>query len=256
MKIIIVGAGNVGTNLHYAFTSKHIQAELVPSRDAHQLSMLSQNDGQGQIYIYTVVDNALESVVAQVKAPKALHVHTSGSMPISIFGVDKPHAGILYCFQSFNKQHLIEDWSNIPIFVEGKNIDDLAAMYSIAQVLTNRVYEANQNDRERLHIAGVFANNFSNLMYRIAADLLHDTQIPFQALLPLIESTAQKINTLSPQQAQTGPARRMDVNVINHHKEVLAQMTHKVDIEPKKIQQLYDLLTQAILDSNSTINSL
>jgi predicted short-subunit dehydrogenase-like oxidoreductase (DUF2520 family) len=123
-------------------------------------------------------------------------------------------------------------------------------------VLTSRVYEANQHDRERLHIAGVFANNFTNLMYRVAADLLHDTQIPFQALIPLIESTAQKIQTLSPQQAQTGPASRMDMNVINHHKEVLNQSTHKTDISHEKIQQLYNLLTQAILESNKPTKPL
>ena len=135
-------------------------------------------------------------------------------------------------------------------------MDDLASIYSVAQVLTNRVYEANQKDRERLHIAGVFANNFSNLMYRVAADLLHDTQIPFQALLPLIDSTAQKIHTLSPQQAQTGPASRLDMNVINHHKEVLKKINNKTDIPSDKIQQLYQLLTQAILDSNNTTHLL
>lgn len=256
MKIIIIGAGNVGTNLHHAFALKHIQAELVSSRDIQQLALLSKDDGQGKIYLYTVADKALESVVAQVNAPKALHIHTSGSMPISIFGADKPHAGVLYCFQSFSKQQLIDDWTNIPIFVEGKTMDDLASIYSVAQVLTSRVYEANQHDRERLHIAGVFANNFTNLMYRVAADLLHDTQIPFQALIPLIESTAQKIQTLSPQQAQTGPASRMDVNVINHHKEVLNQSTHKTDISHEKIQQLYNLLTQAILESNKPTKPL
>ena len=256
MKIIIIGAGNVGTNLHHAFALKHIQAQLVSSRDMQQLALLSKDDGQGKIYLYTVADNALESVIAHVNAPKALHIHTSGSMPISVFGADKPHAGVLYCFQSFSKQHLIDDWANIPIFVEGKSMDDLASIYSVAQVLTNRVYEANQKDRERLHIAGVFANNFSNLMYRVAADLLHDTQIPFQALLPLIDSTAQKIHTLSPQQAQTGPASRLDMNVINHHKEVLKKINNKADIPSDKIQQLYQLLTQAILDSNNTTHLL
>ena len=108
-----------------------------------------------------------------------------------------------------------------PCFIEGHNIDDIAAIYSLAQCLTSRIYEANQHDRERLHIAGVFANNYSNLMYRIAADVLKGTQIPFEALLPLIDQTAAKVHSLAPKDAQTGPAQRGDEAVIKHHLEIL-----------------------------------
>jgi len=160
-------------------------------------------------------------VVAQVYAPRALHLHTSGTMPLSVFGDDKPHAGILYFFQSFSKAHLIEDFTTVPVFIEGRNIDDISAIYSLAQTLTPRIYEANRHDRERLHLAGVFANNFTNEMYAIAADILRGTSIPFQVLLPLIDQTAEKIHSLSPRDAQTGPARRGDENVMQHHVSLL-----------------------------------
>ena len=91
----------------------------------------------------------------------------------------------------------------------------------MAQCLTSRIYEANQHDRERLHIAGIFANNYSNLMYRIAEDVLKGTQIPFQALLPLIDQTAAKVHVMRPKDAQTGPAQRGDHEVINKHLEIL-----------------------------------
>ena len=148
-------------------------------------------------------------------------------MPITVFGADKPHAGVLYFFQSFNRTQLIDDWSNIPCFVEGRTIDDVAAVYSLAQCLTSRIYEANQHDRERLHIAGVFANNYSNLMYRIAADVLKDTQIPFEALLPLIDRTAEKVHLMAPKDAQTGPAQRGDTAVMNHHAQILAATPYR-----------------------------
>ena len=226
MKIAIIGAGSVGTNLHHGFELKGVKTELIHARPltAEQPSdqmVNSQMVNGYDVYIYTVADHALRDVVAKVDAPKALHLHTSGSMPIEVFGADKPHAGILYFFQSFSRTQLIEEWGNIPCFVEGKNIDDLAAVYSLAQTLTSCIYEATQRDRERLHIAGIFANNYTNLMYRIAAELLRDTQIPFQALLPLIDNTAAKVHLVSPKEAQTGPAQRGDEAVIAHHLEVL-----------------------------------
>lgn len=227
MRIVIIGAGNVGVNLHNALKQRGIRAELCSARAlmASSLSMEGHSSfllPEGDCYIYTVVDSALRDVVACVHAPKALHLHTSGSMSIDVFGVDKPHAGVLYFFQSFSKVQLIEDWSGIPCFIEGRNIDDIAAIYSLAQCLTNRIYEANQHDRERLHIAGVFANNYTNLMYRIAADVLKNTHIPFAALLPLIDQTAAKVHSMRPVEAQTGPAQRGDENVLAHHMEILS----------------------------------
>ena len=221
MKIAIIGAGSVGTNLRHAFELKGIKTELVHARpltaDPKAVEALPQAD----VYIYTVADQALAEVVSKVEAPRALHLHTSGSMPKEVFGPDKPHSGVLYFFQSFSREVLIDDWSGIPCFIEGHNIDDIAAIYSLAQCLTSRIYEANQHDRERLHIAGVFANNYTNLMYRIAADVLKNTQIPFEALLPLIDQTALKVHTLKPADAQTGPAQRGDEAVMRHHLEIL-----------------------------------
>ena len=225
MKIAIIGAGSVGTNLHHAFELKGVKTELIHARPLTQISNLkseiSNQLPKADVYIYTVADHVLREIVSLIHAPQALHLHTSGSMPIEVFGSDKPHAGVFYFLQSFSREVLIDDWSSIPCFIEGRNIDDIAAIYSLALTLTSRIYEANQHDRERLHIAGIFANNYTNLMYRIAAEVLKDTQIPFQALLPLIDQTAAKVHTLAPADAQTGPAKRGDQVVMNHHLEIL-----------------------------------
>lgn len=216
MNIVIIGKGNVATNLDYAFRKKGVACEMVDSREG--LDQLPD----ANVYIYAVRDEALSTVAAQVKGKeKALHLHTSGTMPITVFGADKPHAGIFYPFQTFSKARLIEDFSSVPIFFEARGIDDISAVYSLALTITNHVYEATQYDRERLHVAGVFTNNFTNLMYTMASELLKNTHIPFSALLPLIDETAAKIHTMAPRDAQTGPARRGDENVMNHHMELL-----------------------------------
>ena len=216
MNIVIIGKGNVATNLDYAFRKKGVACEMVGSREG--LDQLPD----ANVYIYAVRDEALSTVAAQVKGKeKALHLHTSGTMPITVFGADKPHAGIFYPFQTFSKARLIEDFSSVPIFFEARGIDDISAVYSLALTITSHVYEATQYDRERLHVAGVFTNNFTNLMYTMASELLKNTHIPFSALLPLIDETAAKIHTMAPRDAQTGPARRGDENVMSHHMELL-----------------------------------
>jgi len=232
MKIVLIGQGNVATSLQAAFGAKHIDVQMVSSRTG--LGDLPQAD----CYIYAVKDDALESVIAQVHTDRrCMHLHTSGSMPISVFGEDKPHCGIFYPFMTFTKAKPITDFSHIPIFFEANHIDDIAAVYALALQLTNYVYEASQHDRERLHVAGVYCNNFANLMYRLAEEQLRGTHIPFTALLPLIDETAQKVHTLSPKDAQTGPARRGDEQVINHHLSLLAS---------DEDQTLYRALSQRI----------
>ena len=218
MNIVIIGQGNVATNLQYAFSKKGVSCQMVSSREG------LDNLPVANVYIYAVKDEALADVVAQVKGKeKTLHLHTSGSMPITVFGVDKPHAGIFYPFQTFSKARVIEDFSTIPVFFEARGIDDISAVYSLALTITNHVYETTQHDRERLHVAGVFACNFTNLMYTIAAELLKNTHIPFSSLLPLIDETASKIHKLPPCEAQTGPARRGDENVMAHHLSLLTE---------------------------------
>lgn len=216
MNIVIIGRGNVASNLDYAFRKKGVACQMVSSREG------LEHVPAANVYIYAVKDEALPQVAAQVvNKEKSLHLHTSGSMPMSVFGADKPHAGVFYPFQTFSKARLIEDFSTVPVFFEARGIDDISAVYSLALTITSHVYETTQHDRERLHVAGVYACNFTNLMYTLAAELLKDTHIPFSALLPLIDETAAKIHSLAPRDAQTGPARRGDENVMKHHLDIL-----------------------------------
>jgi len=55
-------------------------------------------------------------------------------------------------------------------------------------------------------------------------------------LLPLILETANKITTLSPLEAQTGPAKRNDTKTIEKH---IAMLN-------KNQQEIYTLLTKSI----------
>ena len=239
MRVLIIGRGNVAVNLDYAFLKQGVNVEMHSSREG--LDSLPQN---ADVCIYAVRDSALAAVVSQVRMPaRVLHLHTSGTMPLSVFGSDKPHAGIIYPFQTFSKERLIEDFSSVPVFVEARGIDDVSAACSLALMITPHVSEASQHDRERLHAAGVLVNNFPNLLYTLARELLQTTRIPFSALLPLIDETAAKVHVLTPEEAQTGPARRNDKEVMEKHLSLLLTDEQR---------EVYRLLSRCITNRYNT----
>jgi len=51
--------------------------------------------------------------------------------------------------------------------------------------------------------------------------------LPFEILKPLIAETANKVQHLSPLEAQTGPAKSNDLNTIQSHLALLTDNTQK-----------------------------
>ena len=139
--------------------------------------------------------------------------------------------------QTFSKQREV-DFGQIPFFVEGNSEEDMQLLKDIASALSEKVYEANSEQRKSLHLAAVFTCNFTNHMYALAAELLKKYELPFEAMLPLIDETARKVHELEPFVAQTGPAVRYDKNVINEHLRMLAD-------EPQ-MQELYREISENI----------
>ena len=128
--------------------------------------------------------------------------------------------------------------STVPFFVEGSGKEEMETLKILAGQLGGKAYEATSEQRRYLHVAAVFACNFANHMYAVAEHLLALHGLPFGAMLPLIDETARKVHELSPLEAQTGPARRYDENVINRHLSMLAD-------EPE-LAELYELISKNI----------
>ncbi len=231
-RVIFIGAGRLATHLSQALqhAGHHIlqiysrtQAsalqltERLHLADDVAITSLADLRPDADVYIYALRDEVLAEVAAQVHVqPEAIHVHTSGSMPMSVFGADKSNAGVFYPFQTFSKEKTV-DFQQIPILVESRPSTINPQLIALAQSISTRVYEAGEEARKQLHIAGVFACNFVNCLYGIAEEQLAGTGLPFEVLLPLIDETAAKVHTLTPRQAQTGPAIRRDEHVIQAH---------------------------------------
>lgn len=254
--IVFIGAGNLATNLAKALYCKGFRILQVYSRteksaralaqavEADYTTRLEEVNGAARLYIVSLKDAAFEELLPSIVAAKpkdALIVHTAGSLPMSIWNGHSERYGVFYPMQTFSKQREV-DFTKIPFFVEASSVADVELLKQVAGALSERVYEANSEQRKSLHLAAVFCCNFTNHMYALSAKLLKKSDLPFDVMLPLIDETARKVHELDPIDAQTGPAVRYDENVIGNHIRMLAD-------EPE-MQRLYELISQSIHENN------
>jgi len=195
--------------------------------------------GDADAYIIAVKDDAIASVVAAVPDNGALWLHTSGSKPIDLFKGHRVRCGVLWPMQSFTRE-LVVPLDDVHFFAEGNNDAVLNEVMEIGHLMSAHVIEAGSDRRRCLHVASVFACNFANHMWTMADEVLAGAGLPFDALKPLIRTTVEKLDRLTPAQSQTGPAIRHDTQVIAGHRAML-------DGDKRDI---YDLLSQSIMNRN------
>lgn len=175
------------------------------------------------VYLTMLTDDALMALAPDIVRGRenALFLHTAGSVSVDVWkDAGASRYGVLYAMQTFSKGAAI-DWPDVPMFVEGCNPAELETVKQLASDLSPKVTVLSSKGRKKLHIAAVFACNFANHMYAISEELLATEGVPFSVMLPLVRETARKVETLSPLDAQTGPAVRGDRKVIGEHLELL-----------------------------------
>mgnify|MGYP000023641969 FL=1 len=247
-KIIFIGAGNLATHLSSAMKEQGYNIIQIYSKSLKNAKILGsflscdytddlhQINDTADLYIFSVKDTALQECIRSVKPNKALWVHTAGSIPLSVF---EPHAkryGVFYPLQTFSKNKKV-NFSNIPFFVEANSEKDTTLLTDMALKISQDVRVISSEQRKYIHLAAVFACNFTNHMYAISEKLLKEHGLPFDILQPLIQETADKIKKISPVTAQTGPAVRYDENVMNKQLSLL---------EDDQLKEIYRLLSKNI----------
>jgi predicted short-subunit dehydrogenase-like oxidoreductase (DUF2520 family) len=249
LKVVIIGSGNVAQHLIKAFQDS-AHAELVqayarnPEKLAHLLpaEKITQSYSaiaSAHVYIISVSDDAIENVSAQLPFEGRLVVHTSGSVPLSQLD-NRNRRGVFYPLQTFSKNKDV-DFTQIPLCLESEIEDDYIILEKLAKAISPLTYSISSQQRQSLHVAAVFVNNFTNHLYSLGNAICDTNGIPFDILKPLIQETADKIQTLSPIEAQTGPAKRNDQTTIQRHLDFIKDPVQK---------DIYTLLTQSIQRTN------
>lgn len=251
--IVIIGSGNVawhlGPELENAghrvveifsrnpknarsFQKRLYQAEINPSLDF--------SETMADVVILCVSDDAIEEVAREVVLPaNAIIVHTSGSQPVSKLGyTGTDNIGVFYPLQTFTKggQQHIDD---IPILIEAENSETLGLLKRLAESVSSQVYNVNSGDRLAIHVAAVFACNFSNFLFGVAEEILNKKGFELELLRPLIAETLNKSLNIGPVKAQTGPAVRGDLETLDRHMDFLKNNEYR---------EIYRQITEKILN--------
>lgn len=215
------------------FKNAHLLAQTL---NCKALKFLSELDCDTDLLILAIPDMHIDKLMDNLPPINGIVAHTSGFSSIDVLS-SAANYGVFYPLQTFTKGRVIS-MTDIPFCIEGNNQETETLLIDLARELSNNVQLVNSEDRKHLHLAAVMVNNFTNHIYHIADDFLKENGINFRMLLPLIQETASKIHFISPEEAQTGPAKRNDMATIKEHEQLL-----NANPEYKK---LYQLLSEQI----------
>jgi predicted short-subunit dehydrogenase-like oxidoreductase (DUF2520 family) len=248
--IVLLGAGNLAVHLSRALARKGYAIVQVYNRTAERgrkmarlfhteyTANLSTLIPDADLYILVVSDSAIAEVAAGMKIRNGLVVHTSGSVPLQALAGTSVHYGVFYPLQTFRGARRIT-FSNIPVCVEANSPDGEATLVHLAGQLTTRICRFTSEQRLVLHLAAVFAGNFSNFMYAIAEELLQQHGIPFDLLKPLIRQTTANIDHPGLFSRQTGPAVREELRILEAHRDLLEEFGD--------YREIYHLISNSII---------
>ena len=255
LKIAILGAGNLAWNLAPALEDAGHEITEVYARDLQKAKEITEriysatpkddldfSESRAELFILAIKDDALSEVADQVILPEgSILVHTSGAMPMEVLSQSSAsYVGVFYPLQSFTKGKKV-DFEEVPFLLESEDEGSLQLLKKVAKSLSQLVYILRAKDRQAVHVAAVFASNFTNHMLRIAEDILHRQGLDPELLKPLIIESISKSLQLGARKAQTGPAIREDYETLETHHHFLAYN--------KQLAEIYRLISQDIIDS-------
>jgi predicted short-subunit dehydrogenase-like oxidoreductase (DUF2520 family) len=250
IRVVLVGTGNVAWHLGYALVENGIPISQVLGRTLSAVRQMADElnvpqsgrpedlNRDAEVCLMCISDDAILQVLKIMKPEKCLMIHTAGSISIDVFNGRALNYGVLYPFQTFTRGRPMT-YKKIPILIEANSTENLTGIRQLAERISDRVIEADSSQRSYLHLAGIFAGNFSNHMYAIAEKLTLEYNLPFELLKPLIEETTAKATAMSPRQAQTGPAVRSNKGIIEKHISLLQ--------DHPELQLLYRTISDSIL---------
>ena len=248
LSIVLLGSGNIAHHLFDAFMhQQEVLVKQVYGRNKESLAYFSKNCKvtsnsndveDADLFIIAVSDDAISEVSKILNNKKGIVVHTSGTVEKEV--IQSKRKGVFYPLQTFTKNKKV-DFSSIPICIEANTKKDLRIIEKLAETISTKVYEISSKQREKLHLAAVFVNNFTNHMYSIGNTICEKEGVSFDILKPLITETVDKLQFLSPEKAQTGPAKRNDVLTIQKHLTSIENPIHK---------KLYQLISESIKEEN------
>ena len=244
--VVIIGTGNVASQLAMKFRLLTDSLTIAGRNAGHaeKIALAAKADGfsdlnalpKADLYVIAVSDDAVGTVAKSIQV-NGIVAHTSGSVSLDAVAAHHNRAGVFYPLQTFTKGQS-PNWDEIPILVEASKPEDESWLHQLAQQFNQHANRVTSAQRAELHVAAVFANNFTNYLLGVATELMQQQQLDAKLLEPLVKETIRKAFAYDPKTVQTGPAKRKDHATLERHLKQLATYP--------KYQELYRLLSDQI----------
>ncbi len=249
-RISFVGAGRVAGALCRQFFECGHKIRTIVTRTERSGKILAESCNAGwssdpdfgdtsDIILVSVPDDEVESVISNLRCTDSTVIaHTAGSLGLEVFPGEIIHKGVFYPLQTFSENRRI-DFGGLPFLLEASDPEARELLEKLARSAGGEVYFTGTEQRNMIHVAAVFVNNFTNYMFTAGKRITLKTGAPFELLYPLIAETVSKVKEMGPEVSQTGPAVRHDKGTIERHIDLLS-------FSPE-LQKLYREITDSII---------
>ncbi len=253
--ISIVGAGNLASNLAPQFEnaghiinticSLHLESAQKLANSLYNTRAIDDGDlsqDNSQFIFLAVKDDIIYDLAADLILPEnSVLIHCSGFADIERLDSYQGPKAVFYPLQSFSKNKRL-DFSNIPICIESYDDQVVEDLMELGKSISKTVSFVPGNERKMLHLSAVFANNFVNHLLLLSQRILKDTNLDISLLHPLVQETVKKAFENGPDNAQTGPAKRGDLETVHAQLEMIR--------DDNELSELYELITKQILENH------
>ena len=230
--ISFIGAGRVAGTLCMEFFSKGYRIGKIVSRsevagkalanqcNAEWSDIIEFSENTDIIFV-AVSDSSITEVLEKLKCgQKTIVAHTAASFGLDVFPEKIKRKAVFYPLQTFSQGRKI-DFNGLPIFIETSDENVSNIMTEVANSVGSKIFFADAESRRMLHLAAVFACNFTNHLLARGKEIAIKSGFSFEELKPLIAETISKAFDNSPEKSQTGPAERNDKITMSKHLEML-----------------------------------
>ena len=248
--ICIIGNGNIAWELGRAFHQAGISITGIISRNPKEGKLLADTLGsvfvdldaddfpQADIYLLAIKDDAIRDVGEKIFRGDMRLVHTSGAVEAEALEFRENACGVIWPMQTILKNRDVDFKNTLMVVTSNDSLleEELA---QLAKKISQRVLIGTDRQRAMLHLGAVWTNNFVNHLFDIAQYLLAEENLEFKVFLPMIREHVAKLEQFTPDQLQTGPARRGDHATLGRHLKLME--------DHPNWQQLYDDISDSIM---------
>ncbi len=254
--VVIIGSGNMAQAIIKACQNTDIDIVGIYSKNREKLVEIAKQNSinycentldiptNADLYLLCVNDDAIENVSNSLLVNGGLVVHFSGLKNIIEIGKQENKA-VFWPIESIN-ENTFTNFKNTPICIEANTDENYRIIEAFADRLSNKVLNINSEQRQYFHLAATITNNFSNHLIALAKNELDHKGLDYQILKHLLSNALNNSFNFEPQNTQTGPAFRNDVNTMQKHLDL---------IENNELKALYQLMSKSIFELKQNINN-